>query len=597
MRNYSHKKLAAFPARLFKMKHPLVNQLAPRLELATFLNKFRLSPRIIATPLLLCLTLQGCVTTNPKTGNSSIKETFKQTFASDDPCANNARNIGILAGTILGGVIGSQIGDSKTTGILLGIGIGGALGAFIGSEVDNRQCALSKIGQKYGLDMQVTPLAVSTEATPTDKTSADTTQKVGLSVSVVDVDGKPQFTSGSGELQAEAKQHFSEIAKQYSAKEQLALISKDKTEQEKKVIFDELRKKRILLIGHTDDTGNSKTNADLSEKRAQSVAKLFKSMGVEESQLFYQGAGETMPADDNATPEGRAKNRRVEIVDLTNEEAFKLYLQNKRAKTEYYRAIDVTKDVTNAKSNAETSANTSQAETKATNKVPFNKKEKVTVTTKKVDQKTTTTKDTSIAKTKVLPRSWIDFGGAPVTRENSAVNIGEVAGTKPKFALISTAQASDMRQISACNLDRPRDSGSVKSLKDGKAFATNDHLPGLNGRSWQDTVGGNLVVLNHVAVLRDGATLANAPELKVYSNYNPNKNRNPKPDVLINPPVNTYQGSNGVIYRVFAQGAQGLQCMDILMPADSSGISKEGKIIYGDRDNTLVADFKPKMIR
>jgi len=37
--------------------------------------------------------------------------------------------------------------------------------------------------------------------------------------------------------------------------------------------------------------------------------------------------------------------------------------------------------------------------------------------------------------------------------------------------------------------------------------------------------------------------------------------------------------------------------MDILMPTDSSGISKEGKIIYGDKGNVLVADFKPKMIR
>ncbi|MDP1658225.1 MAG: OmpA family protein [Methylotenera sp.] len=593
MRNYSP------TPRVSEIKRLPVPQQAPLLSSAAYLHKFSLSPRIIATPLLLCLMLQGCVTTDPKTGKSSIKETFKQTFASDDPCANNARNIGILAGTILGGVIGSQVGDGKTTGILLGIGIGGALGAFIGSEVDNRQCALSKIGQKYDLNMQVTPLAVSVAAT-TDKATADTssmtadsTQKVGLSVSVVDVDGKPQFSSGSGDLQADAKQHFSEIAKQYSASEQASLFGKNKTEQEKKVIFDELSKKRILLIGHTDDTGNSKTNADLSEKRAKSVAKLFKSMGVEESQLFYQGAGETMPIDDNATPEGRAKNRRVEIVDLTNDEAFKLYLQNKRAKTEYYRAVDVV----DAKSNAGTSINTPQAETTTTNKAPSNKKEKVMVTTKKLDQKTTISKDSTIAKAKDSSRSWIDFGGSPATRENSAVNVGEVASAKPKFSLISTAQASDMRQISACNMDRPRDSGAVKSLKDGKTFATNEHLPSLNGRSWQDTVGGNLVVLNHVAVLRDGATLANAPELKVYANYNASKNRNAKPELSIEPAVNIYQGSNGLLYRIFAQGNHGLQCMDVLMPLDNSGVAKSGKLVYGNKDNVLVADFKPSMIR
>ena len=588
------------PPRVCEIKRQKVAQQTQSLGIVAFLNKFKLSPRIIATPLLLCLTLQGCATIDPKTGKSSIKETFKQTFASDDPCANNARNIGILAGTIIGGFVGSKVGDGKAAGILLGIGIGGALGAFIGSEVDNRQCALSKIGEKYGLAMQVTPLTISTAAESTDKVAAENStspvvgpQKVGLSVSVTDIEGKPQFNSGSGELQVDARQHFSEIAKQYSTKEQVALIGKDKTDQEKKAIFDELSKKRILLIGHTDDTGNSKANADLSEKRAKSVAKLFKSIGVEESQLFYQGAGETMPMDDNATPEGRAKNRRVEIVDLTNDEAFKLYLQNKRAKTEYYRAVDVV----NAKNNLGTPINNTPAEANTTNKALSNKKEKILVTTKKLDQKTLASKDSTMGKVKESPRSWIDFGGLPATNANSAVNLGEVASTKPKFSLISTAQASDMRQISACNMDRPRDSGAVKSLKDGKTFATNEHLPSLNGRSWQDTVGGNLVVLNRVAVLRDGATLANAPELKVYANYNPSKNRNAKPDVSIEPAVNVYQGSNGLLYRMFVQGNHGLQCMDVLMPLDNSGVAKGGKVVYGNRDNALVADFKPKMIR
>lgn len=565
---------------------------------------FKLSRRLVSTPLLLCLTLQGCVTTDPKTGQPSIKETFKQTFASEDPCANNARNIGIVAGALLGGIVGNKVSDNKTTGTLLGLGIGGALGAFIGSEVDKRQCELSKIQKKYNLEMEVTPLAVNVDATPTSGTAKESTspagapQNVGLSVSVVDLDNKPQFNTGSDELQPEAKEHFSEIAKQYSASEQAKQLGAGKTEEEKKRLLEELRKKRILLIGHTDDTGNTRTNAELAEKRAKAVARLFKANGVEEGQLYYQGAGETMPIADNATLEGRAKNRRVEIVDLTNEEAFKLYLQNRRAKTEFYRPVDVldksdSRQQVNADKPVVALTNTTKP-TKPTSKAaPASKK----AGNKSVAKENAANKDTTVAKIKENVRAWIDFGGAPVSAGNASVNLGEVAKSKPKFMLISEAQASDMGPISSCYKDRPRDAGAVKSLKDGKKYSTNEHFPGLNGRSWHDTVGGNLVVLNRVAVLRDGMAPANLPELKVYANYSPTKSRNPKPDISITPLVNVYQGSNGLLYRAFAQGDHGLQCVDVLMPLDSSGSSKAGKVVYGDKGNELVADFKPTMIR
>lgn len=556
--------------------------------------------RPIAAALLSVLVLQGCATQNQKGEKLSLKDSFKETFSSEDPCANNARNIGIVAGAILGGIIGNKVADNKAMGTLLGLGLGGALGAFIGTEVDKRQCEISKIGQKYNLDMQVTPLAVSTAAYPTDTsthntsaTVANNSQKVGLSVTVTDVEGKPQFNSGSDELQEDAKQHFNEIAKQYSAQEQSALIGNGKSEKEKKSIFDELSKKRILLIGHTDDIGNSKANAELSEKRAKSVAKLFKSMGVGENQLYYQGAGETMPIDDNATPEGRAKNRRVEIVDLTNDEAFKLYLQNRRAKTEYYRPVIADNKVDNGLRPTEiTSA-------EKTNKTAARVSKKVKLASKDANEKSTAADvaNSKVSAIKGNSKGWIDFGGTPATRENTVLDIGEVVKTQPKLSLISEAQANDIRQISSCHHDRPRETGLVKSLKDGKEYATNEHLPGLNGRSWQDTLNGNLVVLNRVAVLRDGAIPANLPELKVYANYNPAKNRNPKPEVVLTPAVNTYQGSNGLIYRVFVQGNQGLQCMDVLMPLDNSGASKSGKIVYGNKGSELVADFKPKMIR
>ena len=302
-----------------------------------------------------------------------------------------------------------------------------------------------------------------------------------------------------------------------------------------------------------------------------------------ESQIYYQGAGETMPQADNATEAGRAQNRRVEIVDLSNDENFNLYLQNKRPNTEYYRPV---------------APQTVAAQENPTEKVVVNNQPITAKANKKLAlKKVAKPVNVAIAANDKQPlRNVIDFGGLPVNQQNGAINIGELQA-KPKFSLINEAQASNMQTISSCNLDRPRSAGSVKSLKNDKVYATNEHLPGLNGRSWQDTVNGHLIVINRVAVLRDGATLENNPELKVYTNYNPSQNRNPKPDVFITPNVNVYQGSNGVMYRVFANGAQGLQCMDILMPLNSTGTAKSGKVIYGANNDLRVAEFTPKIIK
>src|SRR5205823_2690461 len=93
----------------------------------------------------------------------------------------------------------------------------------------------------------------------------------------------------------------------------------------------------ILLVGHTDDTGSSELNAALSERRARAIARLFYDHGVPIAQVYYQGAGETLPIADNRTEPGRARNRRVEIVDLPDEAALVAYLQDRTPRLEHYR--------------------------------------------------------------------------------------------------------------------------------------------------------------------------------------------------------------------------------------------------------------------
>ena len=72
---------------------------------------------------------------------------------------------------------------------------------------------------------------------------------------------------------------------------------------------------RILIEGHTDNVGNPVSNQQLSEKRAQSVKDwLVISSNVPEGRFEVKGLGDTKPIADNQTEDGKAKNRRVEII-------------------------------------------------------------------------------------------------------------------------------------------------------------------------------------------------------------------------------------------------------------------------------------------
>ena len=70
---------------------------------------------------------------------------------------------------------------------------------------------------------------------------------------------------------------------------------------------------RIEIVGHTDNTGSEAYNQALSERRANAVKAWVVSQGVNPAQITVIGKGESEPADDNSTKEGRQNNRRVVI--------------------------------------------------------------------------------------------------------------------------------------------------------------------------------------------------------------------------------------------------------------------------------------------
>jgi len=76
---------------------------------------------------------------------------------------------------------------------------------------------------------------------------------------------------------------------------------------------------KIKLSGHTDNQGIEEKNMVLSEKRTLAVKKYLMKKGVKDEQILTEWFGQTMPIDDNATPKGRQKNRRVEMKILLKE--------------------------------------------------------------------------------------------------------------------------------------------------------------------------------------------------------------------------------------------------------------------------------------
>ncbi|WP_442920387.1 OmpA family protein [Marinovum sp. 1_MG-2023] len=74
----------------------------------------------------------------------------------------------------------------------------------------------------------------------------------------------------------------------------------------------------VQIVGHTDSDGDAGYNLALSQRRAQSVANVLTASGVSSGRIQTIGRGEDQPISDNLTPEGKARNRRVEIVILPN---------------------------------------------------------------------------------------------------------------------------------------------------------------------------------------------------------------------------------------------------------------------------------------
>jgi outer membrane protein OmpA-like peptidoglycan-associated protein len=109
---------------------------------------------------------------------------------------------------------------------------------------------------------------------------------------VITLSGSVLFATGQSALLPIARQKIDEVAK--AVKDQGF--------------------KSLLVEGHTDSQGSATKNNELSQARAESVRQQLASNGIPSDKIRAQGLGSSRPVADNNTAEGRANNRRVEIV-------------------------------------------------------------------------------------------------------------------------------------------------------------------------------------------------------------------------------------------------------------------------------------------
>ncbi len=79
-------------------------------------------------------------------------------------------------------------------------------------------------------------------------------------------------------------------------------------------VLDEYRASLVTVAGHTDSQGSADHNQRLSEERALSVGRQLLAAGVAPERLVVMGLGDRQPIGSNDTPEGQARNRRVELI-------------------------------------------------------------------------------------------------------------------------------------------------------------------------------------------------------------------------------------------------------------------------------------------
>ena len=183
--------------------------------------------------------------------------------------------IGATGGAVIGGVLGNNLGKGNNTalGAIIGAVVGGVAGGYIGDRMDR---------QAERIEEEIPGAEV---------------KRVGEGINVTfNEDAGVYFDTNKSIVKGTSAATLDKLAG----------------------IFKEYPKSMVLVEGHTDSAGSDEYNMKLSQQRAESVTNYLIAQGIDSGRFTTKWYGESQPVGDNATAEGRAKNRRVEMVLIKN---------------------------------------------------------------------------------------------------------------------------------------------------------------------------------------------------------------------------------------------------------------------------------------
>lgn len=209
------------------------------------------SVRMLAAISAIAL-VTGC-TTNPYTREQQVSK------------AATGAGVGAAAGAAVGALSGGNRGKRA----LIGAGAGALAGAGIGYYMDVQEAKLRQ-------QLEGTGVSVS---------------RVGDQI-VLNMPGQITFAKNRSEISPA----FFDVLNSVS------------------LVLKEYGETVVQVTGHTDSTGSGDYNRRLSEQRAASVSQYLVAQGLPSSRIRSMGQGENYPVASNDTPEGRQRNRRVELT-------------------------------------------------------------------------------------------------------------------------------------------------------------------------------------------------------------------------------------------------------------------------------------------